>query len=45
LAGVYVLQILDAVVDAHFYQFNINDKIGIEWNAAPTRMLAFHYQL
>lgn len=45
LAGVYVLQILDAVVDAHFYQFNINDKIGMEWNASPTRMLAFHYQL
>jgi hypothetical protein len=45
LAGVYVLQVLDAVVDAHFYKFNINDKIGIEWNAAPTRMLAFHYQL
>jgi hypothetical protein len=45
LAGVYVLQVLDAVVDAHFYKFNINDKIGIEWNAAPSRMLAFHYQL
>jgi len=45
LAGVYVLQVLDAVVDAHFYQFNINEKIGMEWNAAPSRMLAFHYQI
>jgi hypothetical protein len=45
LAGVYVLQVLDAVVDAHFYKFNINDKIGIEWNASPVRMLAFQYQL
>lgn len=45
LTGVYVLQVLDAVVDAHFYKFNINDKIGLEWNASPSRMLAFQYQL
>ena len=45
LAGVYALQVLDAVVDAHFYQFNINEKIGMKWNAAPSRMLAFHYQI
>lgn len=45
LTGVYVLQILDAVVDAHFYKFNINDKIGVEWNMAPSRMLTLHCQL
>lgn len=45
LTGVYVLQILDAVVDAHFYKFNINDKIGLEWNMAPSRMLTLHCQL
>lgn len=45
LTGVYVLQVLDAVVDAHFYKFNINDKIAVEWNPSPTRMMSFRYQL
>jgi len=45
LAGVYVLQVLDAVVDAHFYKFNINDKIAVEWNPTPARLMSFRYQL
>jgi hypothetical protein len=45
LAGVYVLQILDATVDAHFYKFNINDKIGMEFSPLPNKTLAFHIDL
>lgn len=45
LAGVYVLQILDATVDAHFYKFNINDKIGMEFSPLPNKTIAFHINL
>jgi hypothetical protein len=45
LAGVYVLQILDATVDAHFYKFNINDKIGMELSPLPNKTVAFHIDL
>ena len=45
LAGVYVLQILDATVDAHFYKFNINDKIGMELSPLPNKTIAFHIDL
>ena len=45
LAGVYVLQILDATVDAHFYKFNINDKIGMEFSPLPNKTIAFHIDL
>lgn len=45
LTGVYVLQVLDAVVDAHFYKFNINDKIAVECKPAPTQLISLHYQL
>ena len=42
LAGVYVLQILDATVDAHFYKFNINDNIGFEFNPSPLRTMTLN---
>ena len=28
----YVLQIIDAAVDAHFYQYNINDNLSLEFD-------------
>jgi len=29
--GIYVLQIIDATVDAHFYKFDINQSLSINW--------------
>ena len=40
LAAVYILQIIDANVDAHFFHFDISDDISLNWspniNFAPT---------
>ncbi|MFZ6052295.1 DUF5683 domain-containing protein [Halocola ammonii] len=40
LAAVYILQIIDANVDAHFFHFDISDDISLNWspdiNLAPT---------
>ncbi len=44
LAGVYVLQILDATVDANFYKFNINQNIGFAIKANPSHALVFDYR-
>jgi hypothetical protein len=39
LAGIYVLQAIDATVDAHFFKFNINDAIAISGKVSPQRWL------
>ena len=39
MAGIYVLQAIDATVDAHFYKFNINDAIAISGKISPQRWL------
>ncbi|MFN5889861.1 MAG: DUF5683 domain-containing protein [Bacteroidota bacterium] len=39
LAGIYVLQAIDATVDAHFYKFNINDAIAISGKISPQQWL------
>lgn len=44
LAGVYVLQVLDATVDAHFFKFNINDKIGLSINPSSSQIIALNYR-
>lgn len=44
LAGVYVLQVLDATVDAHFFKFNINDKIGLNINPSSSQIIALNYR-
>lgn len=31
LAGVYLVQLIDACVDAHFYDFNVDDDISFKW--------------
>lgn len=31
LAGVYLIQFLDAVVDAHFFKFDVDDNISLNW--------------
>lgn len=31
-AGFYVLNILDAVVDAHFFRYDMSDDLSIEWS-------------
>lgn len=35
LVGIYAFQIIDATVDAHFFKFNVNDKITIELKPQP----------
>jgi len=44
LAGVYIFQIIDATVDAHFFKFNINENIGLRISPAPSRTLALQYK-
>lgn len=45
MAGIYVLQAVDATVDAHFYKFNINDDIAIWANPNPSKVLALHWTI
>jgi len=45
MAGIYVLQAVDATVDAHFYKFNINDDITLIAKPNPTTFLALNWQL
>ncbi len=45
MAGIYVLQAVDATVDAHFYKFNINDDITLSAQPNPTAFLALNWQL
>ncbi len=44
LAGVYIFQIIDATVDAHFFKFNINENIGLRISPTPSRTLALQYK-
>lgn len=42
---VYVLQVIDATVDAHFYKFDINQSLSARLNPSPTTFLSFTYHL
>jgi len=44
LAGVYIFQVIDATVDAHFFKFNINENIGLRVSPSPSRTLALQYK-
>ncbi len=32
MAGVYLVQLIDACVDAHFYNFDVSDDISMKWS-------------
>ncbi|MBK7855630.1 MAG: hypothetical protein IPJ79_12665 [Bacteroidetes bacterium] len=32
---IYVLNIVDATVDAHLFQFNVDDNLSLQWSPAP----------
>lgn len=36
LIGLYVLQIVDAAVDAHFYTFDVSDDLSLQWQPTLT---------
>jgi len=44
LAGVYIFQVIDATVDAHFFKFNINENIGLRISPTPSKILALQYK-
>lgn len=44
LAGVYIFQVIDATVDAHFFKFNINENIGLRVCPSPAKTLALQYK-
>ncbi|MBI1221475.1 MAG: hypothetical protein GC180_02630 [Bacteroidetes bacterium] len=46
-AGLYALQILDAHVDAHLSQFDINDDLSLRWSPTllPSKNIFQHGQL
>ena len=35
LGLIYVLNIVDATVDAHLFQFNVDDNLSLQWRPAP----------
>ncbi|MFV0521540.1 MAG: DUF5683 domain-containing protein [Mangrovibacterium sp.] len=41
--GVYALQIIDAAVDAHFFNFDISDDLSMKWGAAPVQHSGKYY--
>ena len=45
MAGIYVLQAIDATVDAHFYKFNINDDIAVSGKISPQRWVSISIAL
>lgn len=45
LSVIYVLQIVDATVDAHFFKFDINQKLSAQFHPNPMRILSFSYQI
>lgn len=32
MVGVYIVQLIDACVDAHFYNFNVDDDLSFDWS-------------
>lgn len=42
---IYVLQVIDATVDAHFYKFDINQSLSARFNPNPTTFLSFTYKI
>jgi hypothetical protein len=45
ISVVYVLQVIDATVDAHFYKFDINQSLSARLNPSPTTFLSFTYKI
>ena len=51
LAGVYVLNIIDAAIDAHFTNFNVNDNLtirvepAVSYSALSGNSLGFRCQI
>jgi len=41
---IYVLQVVDATVDAHFFEFNIDQKLGVSLLKSPQNALSFTYR-
>jgi Family of unknown function (DUF5683) len=44
MSAIYVLQIVDATVDAHFYKFNIDQDLQARVNVNPARAIQFTYR-
>ena len=41
--GIYILQIIDATVDAHFYKFDINQSLSLSWlPKSPTEQVSLN---
>ena len=42
---IYVLQVVDATVDAHFFEFNIDQKLGVSVLQSTQNALSFTYKI
>lgn len=44
MTGIYVFQIIDATVDAHFYKLNLDQNLSAKLNPSPSRIFQLTYQ-
>lgn len=45
LSVIYVLQVIDATVDAHFFKFDINQNLSARIAPSPTTLISFTYKI
>lgn len=45
ISVIYVLQVIDATVDAHFFKFDINQSLSARLNPSTTTFLSFTYKI
>lgn len=45
ISVIYVLQVIDATVDAHFFKFDINQSLSARINPSTTTFLSFTYKI
>jgi hypothetical protein len=44
ISAIYVLQIADAAVDAHFFKFNINQSLSARIAPSTSHLLTLNYR-
>ena len=45
ISVIYVLQVIDATVDAHFFKFDINQSLSARFNPSTNAFLSLTYKI